>query len=115
MTFPQLLSGQLAQYSARRIEPARHQEHFFLGGQRQTHATSNQPRTVWQLNYSQLNEQEARSLRSFFESLPVNESFDFIDPWTGETFSSCRLASPTLNLVAGRDFRYSLDLEVHHV
>jgi hypothetical protein len=115
MTFPQLLSGQLAQYSARRLEPARHQEYFFLGGQRQAHSTSNQPITVWQLSYSQLNGEEARALRSFFESLPANESFDFVDPWTGQTFPSCRLASSTLNLVAGRDYRYSVDLEVQHV
>lgn len=114
MTFPQLISGQLAQYSARRSEPSRHREHFFLGGDRQAHSISNQPLLVWQLRYSGLNDAEARAFRSFFESLAVAEDFDFIDPWTGETFNSCRLASPAIDFIVDRDQRYSLTLEVQH-
>lgn len=114
MKFPVLISGQLAQYSATRSTPAQHLELFFEGYTRQTHRITSVPMRTWRLAYSNLLPEEALRLRAFFESLPVNGEFEFTDPWTGEVFTTCRLANDRLTLTCDADNRYAALVEVEY-
>lgn len=114
MTFPTLISGELAQSSAVRSQPAMHSTSFFEGFSRQAHRISDLDHRSWQLNYTNLTAAEAFQLRNFFESLPVGGVFEFTDPWTSELYTTCRIASPRMSISCDRDNRYSVQLEIEN-
>lgn len=114
MTFPTLISGELAQSSAVRSQPVLHKMSLFEGFSRQSHRVSDLDQRSWQLNYSNLTPQEALRLRNFFEALPVGGVFEFTDPWTNQLYATCRFATPRLLLSCDRDNRYSAQLEIEN-
>lgn len=114
MEFPILISGVLAQTSAVRYTPSIHIEHFFEGYTRQSQLRTDASPMNWRLNYSNLTPEEAMRLRTFFEALPVDGTFSFVDPWTGLEYPDCRLANPRLDLACDRDHRFSAQLEIEN-
>jgi hypothetical protein len=114
MNFPILITGEQVQSSAVRSEPALHIEHFFEGYTRQAHLRSNGDRKLWRLRYSNLLAEEAMRLRSFLESLSIEEQFSFTDPWTGTAHPHCRIANSRLTLTCDKDGRYSAQLEIEN-
>ncbi len=114
MNFPLLITGERVQSSAVRSETAQYIEHYFEGFNRQTHLTTEADLKTWRLVYTNLFPEEAMTLRSFFEALPVGGEFTFTDPWTGVVYNNCRLADPRLTLHCDKDNRYSAHIEVEH-
>jgi|GEM_PF-1099619 len=114
MTFPNLISGELAQSSAVRTQPAKHSAALFEGFSRQSHRISDLDHRSWHLNYTNLTAEEAFQLRNFFEAVPVGGVFEFTDPWTSQLFTTCRMASPRLSMSCDRDNRYSVQLEIEN-
>jgi hypothetical protein len=114
MDFPILISGEQAQSSAIRSEPAQHLEHFFEGDFRQTQLRTTADRKSWRLTYRNLIGAEAMRLRAFFEGLSVEEVFAFTDPWTNVVYPNCRIANSRLQMTCDIDGRYFAQLEIEN-
>jgi len=114
MEFPILISGELAQSGAILSTSALHIEHFFEGYARQSQQLADYDQRIWQLRYSNLQPAEAMKLRNFYEALPIDGVFTFTDPWSGQTYTTCRLAPAPLTLSCDQDNRFTAYLEIEN-
>lgn len=114
MRFPVLQSGVIAQDWAEKIEETGHSEYWFGGMKRQAIQNSPGEKILWRLRYRDLLSEEAMQLRGFVESLSPEDVFEFIDPWTGILWDSCRLGTAPFLLQCSADFRWTASLEVEN-
>lgn len=112
--YPQLDSGVVAQYSARRVRDSKLQWSSFLGEPVRSQQLTTKTGKVWRLAYTNLTADEAYAIRGCFESWGSEQTFQFVDPWTQTTVQDCTFGLSGLRIEAGKDLRYRLELEVHH-
>jgi Conserved hypothetical protein 2217 (DUF2460) len=100
-TFPKLKTGAVAQYPATRIFRFQNQILRFLDGTDQRYRDSAGPFYSWEIRLDQLDETELAALQAFFLANQGSfASFAFTDPWNGQVYSNCSLASDQMNITS---------------
>jgi Conserved hypothetical protein 2217 (DUF2460) len=95
--FPILSTGAVAQYPLARgtnfiVDIVR-----FLDGSEQRSLTRARAQRRWVIQLSKVTEAELASIEQFFDTNQGNfGSFDFIDPFSGETVRNCRISDPKI-------------------
>jgi hypothetical protein len=100
-TFPKLKTGAVAQYPASRGFRFQNQILRFLDGTDQRYRDSAGPLVSWEIRLDQLDETEMAALQGFFVANQGSfASFAFKDPWSGQTYQNCSLASDEMNITS---------------
>ena len=100
-SFPQLKTSAVAQYPARRTAIFRNQSVRFLDGREQRYRDSAGALRRWEIRLQQLDEGEAAAIEEFFAAQQgAFGSFEFTDPWDGQVYPNCSLASDELEVTA---------------
>ena len=96
-TFPTLSTGAVAQYPLSRATGYAVETVRFLDGSQQRCLTRGRKLRRWLIALDQLSESELQQIEQFFDAAQGNFSlFTFVDPFTGESVSNCRLSAGTL-------------------
>jgi hypothetical protein len=112
-TFPILKTGAVAQYPARRRVEFQNQAVRFVNGSEQRYRDCTAPRRGWEIALELLDEGELAAVEEFFRAASGTfESFEFVDPWDGTTYSNCSLAADGIELTAKGEMRGSTTLVV---
>jgi len=97
--FPALKTNAVAQYPAKRTLRFQNQNVRFLDGTEQRYRDSAGPLHRWEILLDELDEGEMTALESFFlANQGAFAVFPFTDPWDGQTYTNCSLASDELDL-----------------
>jgi phage-related protein len=100
-TFPTLKTGAVAQYPASRNFRFQNQILRFLDGTDQRYRDSAGVLYSWEIRLDQLDETEMAELQAFFLANQGGfASFDFTDPWSGQAYQNCSLASDDMNFTS---------------
>ncbi len=92
--FPQLSTRAVTQYPLQITSGQASQVIRFLDGSDQRYLMQGRTLRRWQIKLNLLNEQEAQTLASFFETqLGDYLSFEFPDPYSGAAVPNCRFAN----------------------
>jgi hypothetical protein len=98
-TFPILTTGAVAQYPAKYTINYRADVVSFLDGSEQRFRNAPSLLYQWEIDLSQLDEQEIASFQQFFVSNQgASNVFSFNDPWTNITYPNCSLVSDNMNM-----------------
>jgi hypothetical protein len=112
-TFPNMKTSAVMQYPARRSVRYQNQAVRFVDGTEQRYRDSAGPLRQWEIRLDLLDERELGELEGFFAANQGNfGTFDFIDPWNGQSYKNCRLASDEMRLTASGEMRGSTLLVV---
>jgi len=99
--FPLLKTGAIAQYPTSKSVRFRNQILRFLDGTDQRYRDCTGPLHTWEIRLDKLDEVEMANIEAFFAN---NEgsfgAFSFTDPWDGQGYTNCSLASDSLSLVS---------------
>jgi phage-related protein len=100
-SFPTLKTGAVAQYPATRTFRFQNQILRFLDGTDQRYRDAAGPLHAWEIRLDQLDDTEMAALEAFFLANQGSyESFSFTDPWDGQVYTNCSLATDTLDLTS---------------
>ena len=98
-TFPNLKTGAVTQYPATRAFRFQNQILRFLDGTDQRYRDSAGPLHGWEIRLDQLDETEMAALQAFFLANQGSfTNFAFTDPWSGQVYLNCALASDTMSV-----------------
>ncbi len=101
-TFPTLKTHAVAQYPAQRTLRFQNQSVRFVDGTEGNDITEDSWRVRccrWDILLDELDEGEMTALEAFFlQNQGAFAVFPFTDPWTGQTYTNCSLASDQLDL-----------------
>jgi hypothetical protein len=98
-TFPTLKTNAVAQYPAQRTLRFQNQSVRFVDGTEQRYRDSAGPLYQWDILLNELDEGEMTALETFFlQNQGAFAVFPFTDPWTGQTYTNCSLASDQMDL-----------------
>jgi len=98
-TFPKLKTNAVAQYPAKRTLRLQNQSVRFVDGTEQRYRDSGDPLHQWEIWLDELDEGEMTALEAFFlANQGAFAVFPFTDPWDGQTYSNCSLASDEMDL-----------------
>ena len=112
-SFPKLKTGAVAQYPAHKAVRFSTQVLRFLDGSDQRYRGWAGPLCQWQIALRLLDEQEMRSVEQFFEeNAGCFGNFEFTDPWDGQVYPNCSLASDQLPLDLLAELRGATTLTV---
>jgi hypothetical protein len=112
-TFPQLKTGAVAQYPATRTFRFQNQILRFLDGTDQRYRDSAGPLYAWEIRLDQLDETEMAEMQAFFLANQGSfASFAFTDPWSGQVYQNCSLASDDMNITSLAEMRTSTSFMV---
>lgn len=93
-TFPRLKTNAVAQYPAARSLRFQNEVLRFLDGGEQRYRDCSGAQRRWEIRLSLLDESEVAALEAFFlANRGAVGTFEFTDPWTGETHPNCSLES----------------------
>lgn len=96
-SFPVLSTGAVGQYPMAKGVSYNVEVIRFMDGSDQRYLTRGKPLRRWLIKLEQLTETELGQLERFFESAQGNfGSFEFPDPFSGETVPNCRIVDPYL-------------------
>jgi hypothetical protein len=99
--FPLLKTGAIAQYPAAKTVRFRNQLLRFLDGTDQRYRDCMGPLHTWEVRLDKLDESEMANIEAFFASEEGSfATFSFTDPWDGQVYTNCSLASDSLSLVS---------------
>ena len=112
-TFPTLKTRAVAQYPAAKTIEFQNQMLRFLDGQEQRYRDSAGPLRRWTIRLEALDETELASMEEFFRANQGRfGSFDFTDPWDGQTYSNCSIQKDDLQMVATDEMRAKMSLTI---
>jgi hypothetical protein len=112
-TFPNLKTGAVVQYPARKDLRFQNQTLRFLDGTEQRYRDSAGALRRWDIRLDQLDEGEMAALEQFFaETEGAYGAFAFTDPWDGHKYENCSLETDGLDLTALAETRGSTWLTV---
>ena len=112
-TFPTLKTGAVAQYPASKTFRFQNQILRFLDGTDQRYRDSAGPLHTWEIHLDKLDEGEMAIMETFFaDNQGSFNSFTFTDPWDGQVYPDCSLASDSLRLVSSNEMQGSVVLKV---
>jgi Conserved hypothetical protein 2217 (DUF2460) len=113
INFPTLKTGAVAQYPARKTLRFRNQILRFVDGTDQRYRDSAGPLHTWEINLDKLDDAEMAVIEAFFAENQGNfGNFAFTDPWDGQVYSNCSLASDSLSLLAFNEMQGTVALKV---
>ena len=99
--FPILKTGAIAQYPANKSFRCRNQILRFLDGTDQRYRDCMGPLHTWEIRLDKLDEGEMANIEAFFANNQGSfGAFSFTDPWDGQLYANCSLASDSLSLVS---------------
>lgn len=111
--FPTLKTGAVAQYPANKTFYFRNQILRFLDGTDQRYRDSSGPLHAWELRLNKLGEAEMATIEAFFaENQGSFGTFTFTDPWDGQVYRNCSLASDSLGLVSTDETQGSVIVKI---
>ncbi|HLI86339.1 MAG TPA: DUF2460 domain-containing protein [Bryobacteraceae bacterium] len=100
-TFPKLKTGAVAQYPVSRSFRFQNQIYRFLDGTDQRYRDSAGPLHSWEIRLDQLDETEIAAVEGFFLANQGSyTTFAFTDPWSGQVYQNCSLASDEMNITS---------------
>lgn len=112
-TFPTLKTGAVAQYPASKSLRFQNQVLRFLDGTSQRYRDSAGLLHKWDIWLTQMDEREMAEIDQFFVS---NQgcfvSFAFTDPWDGQVYPNCSIASDGLDLTFAAEMRGTAYLRI---
>jgi len=112
-TFPTLKTGAVAQYPATKSLRFQNQILRFIDGTDQRYRDSAGPLRSWEIRLDKLDEGEMAMLENFYtDNQGSFGSFTFTDPWDGQVYSNCSLASDSLGLVSITEMQGGAALKV---
>jgi phage-related protein len=112
-TFPKLKTNAIAQYPLARREQFQNQTVRFVDGREQRYRDSAGARLEWEIQLSQLDENELAAIEEFFlERQGAFGRFSFTDPWDGKVHDNCSVAEDGLALIMAAEMRGSTRLTV---
>jgi hypothetical protein len=112
-TFPTLKTGAVAQYPASKTFRFQNQILRFLDGTDQRYRDSAGPLRTWEIHLDKLDEGEMAIMETFFAGNQGSfGSFTFTDPWDGQVYPDCSLASDSLGLVSSNEMQGGVVLKV---
>ncbi len=98
-TFPALKTKAVAQYPAKRTLRFQNQSVRFVDGTEQRYRDSAGPLHRWDILLDELDDGEMTALEAFFlANQGAFAQFLFTDPWDGQTYNNCSLASDGMDL-----------------
>ena len=99
-TFPVLKTKAVAQYPAQRTLRYQNQSLRFVDGTEQRYRDSAGPLHRWDIVLDEMDETEMTALETFFlTNQGAFATFPFTDPWDGQTYANCSLASAGMDLM----------------
>ena len=111
--FPTLKTGAIAQYPASKGLRFQNQILRFIDGTDQRHRDSAGPLHMWEIRLDKLDEGEMASIELFFsENQGSFGNFSFTDPWDGQVWPNCSLASDSLSLASSGEMQGDVVLKV---
>lgn len=112
-TFPNLKTHAVAQYPATKAILFHNQILRFVDGLEQRYRDSAGPLRRWTIRLDALDAAELATLEEFFLANQGRfGSFDFTDPWDGQTYSNCNLQEDALETVTTGEIRGKTSLTV---
>ena len=97
--FPQLRTNAWAQYPATRSIRFQNQLLRFVDGTSQRYRDSSAALLEWQIRLDLLDDGEMAAVEQFFaDNQGAFASFAFADPWDGQLYANCSLATGDLTL-----------------
>jgi hypothetical protein len=112
-TFPKLKTDAIAQYPMGRRAQYQNQTVRFVDGSEQRYRDSGGARLQWDIQLSELDEGELAAVEEFFlASQGAFGSFTFTDPWDGQVYDNCSMATDELALATVAEMRGSTKLTV---
>lgn len=111
--FPKLKTGAIAQYPTGKTFRFRNQILRFVDGTDQRYRDSAGPLHIWEIRLDKLDEREMAGIEAFFaENQGSFGNFTFTDPWDGQVYPNCSLASDSLSLVSLNEMQGTVALKV---
>ena len=112
-TFPRLKTGAVMQYPASKSVRFQNQIVRFVDGSEQRYRDAAGPLRQWVIQLSELDESEMAAIEQFFvDNLGQLGDFVFADPWDGNQYANCSLASDELVLRSVAEMRGNAALTV---
>lgn len=112
-TFPILKTGAVAQYPASTGLRFQNQVLRFLDGSHQRYRDSAGPLHQWVIRLSQMDEREMAEIEQFFvDNQGSFGSFAFTDPWDGQAYPNCSLATDEIDLTSAAEMRGGTSLTI---
>lgn len=112
-TFPTLKTGTVTQYPASKSLRFHNQVLRFLDGTDQRYRDSGGPLHGWEIRLSQMDEREMAEIEQFFvDNQGRFASFAFTDPWDGQAYPNCSIASDELDLTSAAEMRGGASLRI---
>ena len=112
-TFPQLKTGAVIQYPARRDILSATQVLTFVDGTEQRYREHAAPFRRWVIQLDLLDEGELREIEKFFVAEQGKfGNFAFTDPWDGAEYASCSLEADNVALEFREEGRGRVSLVV---
>jgi Conserved hypothetical protein 2217 (DUF2460) len=112
-TFPLLKTGAVAQYPASSGLRFQNQVLRFVDGANQRYRDSAGPLHAWEIQLSEMDEREMAEIEQFFVANQGSfASFAFTDPWNGQAYTSCSIASDELDLTSTAEMRGGVSLMI---
>lgn len=111
--FPQLKTGAVAQYPATKHLKFQNQVLRFLDGTDQRYRDSAGPLHEWEIRLSQMDEREMAEIEQFFvDNQGCFDGFAFTDPWDGQAYTNCSIASDDLDLTSAAELQGAASLKI---
>jgi hypothetical protein len=105
-TFPSMRTSAIVQYPARRSVRYQNEAVRFVDGTEQRYRDSAGPLHQWEIRLDLLDEGELAELEGFFAANQgAFGTFDFTDPWSGQSYKNCRLAKDEVTMTASGELR----------
>ncbi len=112
-SFPTLKTGAVAQYPATKVFRFQQQILHFIDGTDQRYRDCSGPLYTWVIRLDLLDEGEMAALEAFFQqNQGAFGSFAFTDPWTGQVYQNCSLASDQMDMISLAEMRGTTSLTV---
>jgi Conserved hypothetical protein 2217 (DUF2460) len=112
-TFPSMKTNAVAQYPARRSVRYQNEVVRFVDGAEQRYRDCAGPLHQWEIRLDLLDEGELAALEAFFAANQgASGSFTFTDPWSGQAYDNCSLASDAMAMTASGEMRSATALVV---
>ncbi len=112
-TFPKLKTDAVVQYPATRRVRFQNASLRFLEGTEQRYRDCGGALRRWDIALSQLDEGEIAALEEFFAANQgATGNFAFTDPWDGQVYGNCSLASDEVRLSASGEMNWAASLTV---
>jgi hypothetical protein len=112
-TFPVLKTSAVAQYPASNTLRFQNQVLRFLDGTDQRYRDFSGPLHEWEIRLSDVDEREMTEIERFFAANQGHFGcFAFTDPWDGQAYPNCSIASDEMDFTFASEMRGAVSLKI---